>query len=167
MYDILVWKDHATNPDNYYQIEQVDEDHVVAVRAGTVIQQGTNLAAENFNRLERGVLDATIAAALLTQHQILTDHHLSGLDEEVAAEVHNVVLTNSLTQPFNDSAQTIAFTKTRKNLNYIVEFIVTGFENGCVGDIIISDKAINGFKVAFDGSASKVTGRCVVKGGIY
>lgn len=57
-------------------------------------------------------------------------------------------------------------TKTRKTTNYLVEARVTGFSGGLPGELSVSDKALNGFKLGFDGSATSVTVKYIVKGGI-
>ena len=68
--------------------------------------------------------------------------------------------------PFNNSDKTINLTKTRKTTNYLVEARVTGFSGGLPGELSVSDKALNGFKLGFDGSATSVTVKYIVKGGI-
>ena len=70
--------------------------------------------------------------------------------------------------PFNssvDSPETIAMTTTRKTLFYTVETEVKE-HTGLVGDIIISDKALNGFKIAYTGSGSSVKLAVRIKGGM-
>ena len=56
--------------------------------------------------------------------------------------------------------------KPRKTTNYLVEARVTGFSGGLPGELSVSDKALNGFKLGFDGSATSVTVKYIVKGGI-
>jgi hypothetical protein len=76
-----------------------------------------------------------------------------------------VALSNNKQYPFNDSRQTVALTSYRANQEYIVltEVVST---TGEVGDIIISDKAVNGFKIAFTGSARQAVIRFCVTGGL-
>ena len=38
--------------------------------------------------------------------------------------------------------------------------------SGDVGDVLISDKLLNGFKVRFDGSAKSATVKLIIKGGM-
>lgn len=167
MKELINWKDHVVeHPDRYQETDLGGGLKKLEKAPGTVIQQGTPQSASNFNKMDKGVLDNDIALRILTQHQMQVDNHIEGLDAETAPETGTITLTNTKKQPFNDSKQTVAFTTVRNNLDYIVEFVVSSFSGGCVGDIIISDKALNGFKVAFDGSAKSVTGKYIVKGGM-
>jgi hypothetical protein len=78
-----------------------------------------------------------------------------------------VTLKNTASYPFNstvDSPVTVALSKVRKNLFYTVEAVVDSAD-GMVGDIHITDKALNGFKVAYDGSGKSVTITLKIKGG--
>ncbi len=76
-----------------------------------------------------------------------------------------VTLTNSKAFPFNDSVQTVAISPTRQNANYIVDYHVSAAV-GNVGDIVVSDKLLNGFKIEYTGSASSVTIKYQVLGGM-
>ena len=57
-------------------------------------------------------------------------------------------------------------TTNRRNLYYSIEVEVTSVEGGLVGDIHITDKQLNGFKVSFHGSAKSVTLTLRIKGGM-
>lgn len=107
---------------------------------------------------------------IIFQHQLQfeADHEerVSGLEAENIVETGTVTLTNTLKYPFNNSDKTINLTKTRKTTNYLVEARVTGFSGGLPGELSVSDKALNGFKLGFDGSATSVTVKYIVKGGI-
>ena len=76
-----------------------------------------------------------------------------------------VTLTNSKSFPFNDSVQTVAISPTRQNVNYIVDYYVSSAV-GNVGDIVVSDKLLNGFKIEYTGSASSVTIKYQILGGM-
>lgn len=77
-----------------------------------------------------------------------------------------VTLTNTKEYPFNNSVQTVALEKTLKNQEYTVLTEVVG-STGDAGDIVISDKAVNGFKIAFTGAARQAVVRyCVIGGGV-
>ena len=168
MKELRNWKDHVVEFPNRFQETDLGDGRVQLDKdPGTVIQQGTPQSASNFNAMDWGILDNDIALRILTQHARMTDDHFEGLDAETAPETGVITLTNTKKQPFNNSVQTVAFETVRDNLDYIVEFVVHSFSGGCVGDIIISDKALNGFKVAFDGSAASVTGKYIVKGGMF
>lgn len=172
MYSILTWLDHAITPDKTYTLTDNGDGTVKLVPYGTVIQQGTNLSAANFNRMEDGILDAGLAAMLLgfgnLQQQRQNDAHFALMDSEVLGETKTVTLTNSASFPFNstmDNPVSVALSTTRKNLFYSVEVTVDSHV-GEVGDIHITDKALNGFKVSFDGSGKSVTLTLRIKGGM-
>jgi hypothetical protein len=76
-----------------------------------------------------------------------------------------VTLINTKQYPFNNSVQTIALDHSTDNPDYIVQTEVAE-SSGEVGDIIISDKAVNGFKIAFRGSAARVVIRYYIIGGL-
>ena len=173
MHNQTDWKDHVTQYPNRRRItDNGDGTSDVVKDQGAVIQQGTAQSATNFNNMEDGIQAANIAAQIIgwgnLQQQRLNDAHLEEIDGEVEGEAHTVTLTNSASYPFNstmDTPTTVALTTTRKNLFYSVEAEVTA-HTGEVGDIYITDKALNGFKVSFDGSASSVTLTLRIKGGM-
>lgn len=76
-----------------------------------------------------------------------------------------VTLTNSKEFPFNNSVQTVAISPVRENANYIVDYHVTAAV-GNVGDIVVTDKLLNGFKIEFTGSATSVTIKYQILGGM-
>jgi hypothetical protein len=75
-----------------------------------------------------------------------------------------ISLTNTKLYPFNDSVQTVALEAARENRDYIVQTEVIS-SAGEVGDIVISGKAVNGFKIAFTGSAKQAVIKYYVTGG--
>ena len=96
------------------------------------------------------------------------DAHAAMVDGEILGETQTVTLKNTAKFPFNstrDNPVTVALKQTRKNLFYTVEAEQTG-ATGEVGSIEISAKALNGFKIAFTGSAKSVTLQIRVKGGM-
>ena len=76
--------------------------------------------------------------------------------------------TNSQKYPFNNSVKTVALSgdNLRCNKDYTVAAEVVSVTGGCVKEIVISDKMINGFKVAFTGSATSVDLKLYVQGGL-
>lgn len=95
---------------------------------------------------------------------------LDGMDlDEWMAKQENVVsgtvsLTNSEAFPFNNSQTTVSLPQARETTNYIVLTEVTAF-SGNVGEVAISDKLVNGFKIGYNGSASSATIKYTVVGG--
>lgn len=75
-------------------------------------------------------------------------------------------LTNSQKYPFNNSKTTLQISPNRSDTAYRVEVEVLETVGGAVGDIEITDKLVNGFKIAYTGSATSVKVRCHVKGGM-
>ena len=146
MYNQTHWIDEYKDPDT-----------------GEVIQEGTSQSAGNFNNMENGIQDGAIAAA---QMMIYVRELEQRLDNEAAVEEHTVTLTNSQKYPFNNSKTTINLTKVRTDKTYVVDVEITAHSGGEVGDIKITDKLLNGFKVEFDGSATSVTVTLRIKGGL-
>lgn len=168
MYRPLLWLDHAITPANTYQIITNSDGTVTLIPEGTVIQQGTNLSAFNFNHMEEGIFDVHIAASLLLNFSRQTGWRVDELEKWVKA--HNIIevgtseLTNNLRFPFNNSKKSVALQKTQNSTNYIVMTSVLS-SSGNVGEVEVSDKLTNGFKLAYNGSASTATIKYIVIGG--
>ena len=145
MYNQTHWLDKVGDPDTQ-----------------VVIQPGTPQSAGNFNNMENGIQDASVAAAMMMLFAKENEHRL---DNEAAVEEHTVTLTNTETYPFNNSKTSISLTTMRANKTYIVDTEITA-HTGDVGNIRITDKLLNGFKVEFDGSATSVTVVLRIKGGL-
>lgn len=76
-----------------------------------------------------------------------------------------VTLTNTRQYPFNNSAQTVALRTEQCNTDYFVLTEIVGAE-GEAGEIRVYDKAVNGFRIAFSGSARRAEIRyLVIEGG--
>ena len=147
-------------------------DHVED-QTGAVIQQGTLQDQAHFNNMEGGIADANFAAQILTEGYLQlrrkVEHDSAEIFAEILGETHTVTLTNSKAFPFNSTVSspvTVALKQNRRNLYYSVEATVVTVSGGLAGDIHITDKALNGFKVAFDGSAKSVTLELKIKGGM-
>lgn len=84
---------------------------------------------------------------------------------DLEGEIREVSLTNSLVYPFNDSGKTVALTHERDTLAYQVDVEVLSAD-GLVGDVEVYDKALNGFKLRYTGSAGHVAVRYYVHGGM-
>lgn len=133
-------------------------DKVVDSDTGEVIQEGTNQSAGNFNNMEDGIQDASVAAAML----LIAAGQLQAAQ---TVEEHTVTLTNGQSYPFNNSKKTISLDVTRTTTAYTVD-VEIGDHDGDVGDVVISDKLLNGFKVRYDGSAKNATVTLRIKGGL-
>lgn len=76
-----------------------------------------------------------------------------------------VTLQNTEDFPFNNSQVTVPISVERDNQNYLVDYEVTE-ATGNVGDIIVSAKLVNGFKIEHTGSATSVTVKYQILGGM-
>ncbi len=145
------------------------EDRVLDQDTGDVLVDGTPVNEVNLNNIETGTHDSHTALAVFIQYFMQFDRwvrqKVADFTAEFLNEIQTVTLTNSLTFPFNDSVYTVSLATPRKTLNYDVSWEVTAAD-GNVGDIVVSDKQLNGFKVAFDGSATSVTLKIRIKGGM-
>lgn len=147
-------------------------DHVVD-QHGTVIQQGTLQDQAHFNNMEEGITDAHIALSVMIDGYLQLrreqEHNDSAIFDEILGETHEVTLKNSKTYPFNSTVSaptSVDLTTNRNNLYYSVEANIKSVSGGLAGNIHITDKAVNGFKVSFDGSAKSVTVELKIKGGM-
>jgi len=95
---------------------------------------------------------------------LYTKMHESAL-KELKVETIKTTLTNTKEYPFNDSKQTLALKEARNNLNYIVNVKAIQTGQGGIGEIRITDKQLNGFKIEFTGAAKSVDVQCAVQGG--
>lgn len=158
-YEPIIWQDEA---DEYEDIF-VEESSAVAPGAvkhtkyrGNVQQNGTPQNAANFNKMDLGILDAQTAVQLLL---------MLARQNSWEVEVGSVSLTNTYSYPFNNSKKSVALVNTKEDSNYVVLTEVTSF-TGNVGEIVVSDKLTNGFKIEHTGSAKAVTVKYIVIGGI-
>jgi len=126
-------------------------DHVEGV------QEGTDQSAENFNTMDAGIFESIALNGLLAMRARLQR------DAQIEAEV--VAIDKTLTGTSEHNVD-IPATKTRNRTTYNVTAEITGATGGTVGDIIVTTKQANGFKVRYSGSASSVTLRLKVQGGM-
>jgi len=138
------------------------QDHIVDELTGEVIQEGTPVSATNLNNIETGILGNDGFASVLIQQVMQFKRSITDLE----GEIKEVTLTNNLSYPFNNSETTVALQKARDTLNYRVLTEVLS-SNGFVGHVEVYDKALNGFKIRYTGSATSVTIRCFVQGGMF
>ena len=152
------WVDESDEyEDRFTETQNPDGTITHTKERGEVYVEGTPQDAEHFNNMEEGIYDAH--EELVSQDSRITD-----LETAADQETGTVTLTNTEEFPFNNSVASVALTNTRDNLNYLVEIIeVTAVGNA--GEIDISDRQVNGFKMAFTGSASSVTVKYSVTGG--
>lgn len=163
-YKRTYWLDHVTEYDNRYKEKQNADGTVTHEPVeGEVLQQGTAQNAPHFNNIEEGTFAANELGAELAR-MIL--HHARTL-EQVRGEKGALTLTNSQAYPFNNSKRTVALARPRQTLDYTVTVEAAALGGGAVGEIVITDKQLNGFKIEHTGSAAKVTIKFIVEGGTY
>ena len=154
-YSRTYWLDHVTSPSNCFKITDNGDGTVTITRAGTVMQQGTSQDASHFNKPEEELSGVEAAVELLMNFA-----------RQNAWEIERgqVTLTNTSKYPFNSSKATVPLSKVRENGDYVVICEVSAF-SGNVGEIVVSDRLTNGFKLAFAGSAASATIKYQVIGG--
>lgn len=80
-------------------------------------------------------------------------------------EVGTVVLNNTKQYPFTNAEQTITLAQPRDNLDYVVHTEIANADGSCELSPIY-DKQLNAFKLNYVGSASAVTVKYYVTGGL-
>lgn len=164
MYEWKYWVNHVTEyEDRYKETDNGDGTITHTPVEGEVIQQGTPQNAENFNHMEDGITNASELGALMAGAAI----HARQKMEDLSGEAIEVTLTNSQEYPFNNSVKTVSLTSQRNHKDYTVEPEITEYSGGFVGDIVVTDKLLNGFKIEHTGSATTVKLKVYVKGGFY
>ena len=164
MYDWTKWLDHVTDPSNRYTLVDNGDGTFTIARTGTVMQQGTPQDQVRFNNIEDGIVDAHAAVALLLNFSRQQGWEQDDIEQELIGELGTVTLNNSEAFPFNNSLVSVSLTKPRKTLNYLV-IVEVPAATGNVGEIVVTDKLINGFKIGFTGSSKSVTVNYKVIGG--
>lgn len=152
------WKNHVTTQTGKYNVVQSPKDgaNVYSISPfGEVMEQGTPQNAEHFNSMEEGLTALEIAVQMIAAAQ-----------RQNAWEVEKgtIQLKNSEVFPFNNSKKTVALTTRRENADYIVIATVKSTD-GNVGEIEVTEKLVNGFKIAYTGSAENATVEYQVIGG--
>ena len=158
LYKATKWLDHVTQYPMRRRITNNKDGTADIVRAeGDVIQQGTPRNAKNYNNMEEGIL------ALLLQQETL---QLQRAAAENHGEFGVVTIKNTNKYPFSSASITVPIKEKRSNLDYVVQIEVSETD-GNIERIEVFDKQLNGFKLAFKGSAKNVKLKYKVTGGRY
>ena len=159
---LVNWKDEQVEYPNRYAETDLGGGLKQLVRSpGTVREEGTTQNAANFNTMDLAAFEAMLIANENTRNLLQAKRDidsLKGLSIDVS-------LTNNQAYPFNGSQQTVTIAL-RNYKDYYVVPEVLSHSGGFVGDFVISDKLLNGFKIAYTGSATAVSVRCHVIGGM-
>lgn len=153
MYPWTTWLDEVVTDPTSYKVN--GSAATIVPNFGTVQQEGTPQDDDHFNNIEIGVTDAHLALQLLVAFARANAWDI---------ETGSVALTNSQSFPFNNSIRTISLASRKESTSYIVLTDVAA-SDGNVGEIEVSDKLTNGFKLAYTGSASSATIKYVIIGG--
>ena len=106
--------------------------------------------------------DGDVASKLIIN--VLRQHIWQNEDDALICEEGTKTLTNTKRFPFNDSKASVSLAKSQKNTKYVI-IAEPSTVAGNIGDINVSDRLTNGFKLAFTGSAKSVTVKYYVIGG--
>ena len=110
--------------------------------------------------MEVGVSDSYLAQQISRFKQIQEDY-------DTLSEVKSVSLAmNALPWPFNNKENTVALSQLREHTDYSVEVEVVSYSGGRLGNIQVKDRALNGFKLLHDGSATTVNVIVRITGGM-
>ncbi|MCD7857721.1 MAG: phage tail protein [Clostridiales bacterium] len=147
-----------------YQIEVANADSVTIASSG-----GAYAPADEFYELQANVealQEQADGNSLVTQ--IVVQRVMQLIDQE--HETGTVTLTNSRDFPLFSSSvispTTVSLDSLRENTTYMVNTQVLEYEGGQPGTVEITDRLINGFKIACTGSATSVTIAYEVVGGM-
>lgn len=163
MRELVNWKDQVVQYPNRYDKSDLGGGQVQLTPApGIVRQEGTPQNAANFNAMDLAAFEAMLIGNENTRMLGQAMREIDG----VKGLLVDVALTNSLAYPFNNSQKTVQLPALRNTKDYFVIPEVTEAAGGFVGEFIVTDKLLNGFKIAFTGSASSVNVRCHVVGGM-
>lgn len=174
MYIMKKWVDRVTQYVNRFRESNNPDGSITHTREdGEVLKVGTAQSAANFNDMEGGIFENSIILAEV--NRVLREH--SRDIEAMTGEMHLIYLHNTSKYPANNSKTTIALKQARNNTNYTVSchivsavlpngVSIDGDPAGVVGNIVITDKLLNGFKVAFTGDAKEVVLEVEVQGGM-
>lgn len=83
---------------------------------------------------------------------------------EITGEHGSVTLTNTSAFPFNNSKKTVSLANSLTNTNYAV-FAQATSSDGNAGEVEVSDRLVNGFKLSYTGSAKSAVVDYIVIGG--
>lgn len=163
-YQRTIWENHVTEFDDRYTEQQNDDGTVTHIPVeGEIITQGTAQDEIHFNNMEEGIFAANELGAEAVRVLL---HHEQAL-QQLSGEKGTLTLTNSQAYPFNNSRKTVALTRPRQTLDYTVTIEAAAIGGGAVGEIVITDKQLNGFKIEHTGSAAKVSVKFIVEGGMF
>lgn len=168
MYAKTVWLDHVTDKPGLYVINDNHDGTWTITPAGKVMQQGTPQDQAHFNNIETGIWDIYAAFGMMfntvRQQGWQLNETVATIDNSWQIVSGSVDLTNARTYPCNNSKKIVSLGKNMGSTSYLVmtELVKS---DGPVGDIEVSEKLVNGFKLAYNGSAKSATIKYIAIGG--
>lgn len=163
MRNLVNWVDEEVEYPRRYTETDAGNGMVNLTRApGEVRKEGTPQNAANFNAMDLAAFEAMLIGNENTRLLLQAMRDIDGLKGLTI----DVEFTNSQAYPFNNSQKTVALTALRNTDNYYVVPEVLEYSGGFIGDFEITDKLLNGFKIAYSGSAKSAKVRCHVIGGM-
>jgi len=168
MYERINWLDHVREPDGRFYINKQEDGTYTITPAGEVMQEGTPQDQEHFNRMDAAIWDIYAAFGMLLnavrQQGWQLDEDVATVDNSWQILTGTVALTNSGTYPYNNSKKSVSLSNNMGSTNYLVMTEVVS-SVGPVGDVEVSDKLINGFKLSYNGSATSASIKYIAIGG--
>lgn len=140
--------EHTTAIGNLQKTQKTQGENITNLdtRLGTLEQTSTNYGSR---------LDALEKAGA------------GGGGGDTTQEVQEITITaGSDPWPFGITTKSVTLGTVRKNTNYTVDAYVKSYSGGALGDVVVSDKGTNNFKVKHDGSATTVTLVLKITGGM-
>jgi hypothetical protein len=113
--------------------------------------------------VDAGSIDKDVAFSLLLN--AFRQHVWDSEENGPVCEIGEKALTNTEAYPFNNSQQTVALATAQKNTKYAVIARIKSAV-GNAGDVVVSDRQVNGVKLAYTGSATSAVVEYIVIGGI-
>ncbi len=160
-YNRTFWQDHVTQYNDRFRERNNSDGTISHIPVeGETLQEGTPQNAANFNNIETGVFGAHEIDAELTRIMLQHERNIDTL----TGETGSITLENSSVYPFNNSVRSVGLKVPRDTTDYTVDVYVVSAE-GSVGNITVTDKLCNGFKIAFTGGAKSATIKYVIRGG--
>ena len=159
------WKDEVTEYEHRFTETANGDGTITHTKVtGEVLQEGTLQDAEHFNHMEDGIGDAHDSIAAIQAAASESDTRIESLEKIRKIEVGTVTLTNSLAAPFNNTLQSIPLETEQDDVYYLVDILsVSGYGN--IGEVQVSDRQVNGFKLSYTGSAPSAEITYMVIGG--
>lgn len=189
MYNPTKWQDHITEPQNEYIVEPIEGNKYKITPCGNVISRGTLLSAENFNKNEKGIMEAVTALGMLLHKTALDEDKFSSLSSLVISTLlKEIYITEEKTiksDSFNSETLLVSTSykfpdgSERNNNNYAVIPLVTNIDasgvatvkQASIPTIVINNQTTEGFDIRYylssqDSCFKTVTYKMLIIGGL-